>query len=204
MTLENRESFFARLQPYHAPKVLLDIQLAYTLAKGAHRTQVRKELDENGKPVRYFEHLRRVALVLIDEAKVVDPNMIIAALFHDGFEDTRDLTPELVEHVFGEDVTRIVKIMSKTPKEGYLDRFYVSGDWRPFLIKACDRLDNLRSLKQASPEFQVKQLRETKEKYVPFLDHMVELVPHNVQERALNIRRLVTNELYDQISNRSI
>jgi hypothetical protein len=41
MTVENRESFFQRLYPFFSPKILRDIELAYILAKAAHRSQVR-------------------------------------------------------------------------------------------------------------------------------------------------------------------
>jgi len=172
-----RAEFFSKLIPYHAPSTLLNIELAYTLAKYGHRSQVRKETDKNGEPVRYFEHVRRVALILIDEARVKDSGMVIAALLHDGIEDTRDLTPEMIEHVFGADVVRMVKTLSKVPEENYLDRFYECSDWRPFLIKACDRLDNLRSLSHTQPDFQRKQITETKLKYVPLFRHMVNITP---------------------------
>lgn len=185
---ENRESFFRRLEPFFAPKVLLDVQLAYTLAKFSHRAQTRQEMDTEGQPLRYFEHVRRVALVLLDEALVVNREMTLAALLHDGMEDTRDLTPEMIEHCFGSDVVSIVKTLSKVPKEGYLERFRLSTDWRPYVIKACDRLDNLRSLDGSLPAFQEKQIRETREKYYPIFDRMVLLTPPEYRDRAQNLR----------------
>lgn len=197
---ENRETFFSRLTPFHAPTTLLDVQLAYTLAKYSHRAQVRKELDEAGQPVRYFEHVRRVAIVLIDEAKIVMPEMVIAAVLHDGPEDTRDLNPEMIEHCFGSDVVSIVKTLSKTPKEGYLSRFYVSNDWRPYVIKACDRLDNLRSLPAAPIEFRRKQIKETKEHYFPLFERMVELTPPAFLMQAIAMRNLIIDELVNQMS----
>lgn len=168
--IENRESFFSRLRPFHSPGTLLDIELAYTLAKFSHRAQTRKELDSSGNPLRYFEHVRRVALILIDEAHIVHPDLVIASLLHDGVEDTRDVTPEMIEHCFGRDVSQIVKVLSKTPKEGYVERFRIANDWRAYTIKMCDRLDNLRSLHQTAPEFQAKQIKETREKYIPLFN----------------------------------
>lgn len=106
---ENKDSFFKRLEPTLATSSLLDVKLAYTLAKFSHRAQFRKEIDNNGHQVRYFEHLRRVALILIDELEIIDPVIIISALLHDGIEDTVDLTPEMIEHCFGSDVVSIVK-----------------------------------------------------------------------------------------------
>jgi GTP pyrophosphokinase len=186
--MENRESFFKRLEPFFAPSVLLDINLAYTLAKFSHRSQTRKESNEDGTPVRYFEHVRRVALVMIDEAKIVSKETIVSCLLHDGIEDTRDLTPEMIERFFGQDVVTIVKTLSKVPKEGYLDRLAMSSDWRPYAIKACDRLDNLRSLGQATREFQSKQVKETQEKYYPIFDRMLTLSPRDQISRLTHVR----------------
>lgn len=185
---ENRESFFERLEPYFSPKVLLDIQLAYTLAKSGHRSQVRKELGEDGAPLRYFEHVRRVTLVLIDEAKIVNREMILAALLHDGIEDTKEVTSAMIEHAFGEDVAVMVKTLSKVPYEGYLERFNQSVDWRPYAIKACDRIDNLRSLPGTSKEFQAKQVKETREKLYPLFTRMLTLVPPQFSSSAQYLR----------------
>src|SRR5574338_1238344 len=87
--MENKETFQARVRPYFSPSEQLDVKLAYCLAKFGHRAQTRKELTE-GKPTRYFEHVRRVAIVLMDEMKVINRDMIIAALLHDSVEDTND------------------------------------------------------------------------------------------------------------------
>jgi len=186
-----RAEFFQRLQPFHAPSTILDIELAYTMSKYGHRAQVRKESDDTGKPVRYFEHPKRVALILIDLVKIVDPTMVISCLIHDGLEDTRDLTPEMIEHIWGTDVVKIVKTLSKTPKEGYLNRFFMSTDWRPYVIKGCDRLDNLSSLAQTSLEFQQRQIAETKEKYYPLFDRMVSLTPMEYKVQVQGLRDLI-------------
>jgi len=190
----NRAEFFAKLDPFFSPTSLLQIQVAYTFAKFGHRAQVRKEKDESGKPLRYFEHVRRVAVNVIDDARIPLPELVVAGLIHDGIEDTRDLTPEMIQHLFGEDVVRIVKTLSKVPEQGYLERFYLSTDWRAYVVKACDRLDNLRSLGAASAEFQAKQIKETREKYYPLFDRMVELTPPEYLARVRNLRDLVIKQ----------
>lgn len=192
--IENRESFFGCLEPFLAPSVLLDVQAAYTMAKYGHRAQVRKELDDHGEPVRYFEHVRRVAIILIDEVKIVKPEMIVSCLLHDIVEDAPNLPPALIEHVFGTDVVVIVKTLSKAPKEGYIERFNMCTDWRPYVIKACDRLDNLRSLEAGTLEFRTRQVAETQEKYYPLFDRMLELVPTEHRRHAQSIRDAVTKE----------
>lgn len=194
--IENKESFKARLSSRFSPSTQLDIMLAYFLAKFGHRAQFRKELVD-GEPLRYFEHVRRVAIILMDEMKIFNKDMIIGALLHDSFEDTHDLTPELVEHSFGVDVVNMVKILSKTPKEGYHDKLKGCFDWRILALKACDRLDNLRSLMAPGTtiEFQKKQIKETKEIYFPLFDSLVTLTPepykNNVMVIRDEIRRLI-------------
>jgi (p)ppGpp synthase/HD superfamily hydrolase len=192
MSVENRESFFQRLYPFFSPKILRDIELAYILAKAAHRSQTRKELDAaTGEPQRYFEHVRRATLIGIDLAQIVRPDTVIASILHDGIEDTRDLRPEMIEHVFGADVCGIVKVLSKDPKEGYLDRFYVCTDWRPYFVKACDRLDNLRSMAGATVEFRRKQVAETRDKYFRLFDRMVTLTPEEYRDGTRRLRELI-------------
>lgn len=182
---ENRASFMARL--HFVPSVMLDVEWAYTAAKASHSWQTRKELGPDGQPLRYFEHIRRVSLVLIDEARCATPEMVCAALLHDSVEDTH-LSLAMIEHMFGADVAGLVQKLSKVPKEGYLERLMLCTDWRPYLIKACDRLDNLRSLAGSSPEFQRKQLIETRDKYFPVFDRMLALTPDEYRDRVLVIR----------------
>jgi (p)ppGpp synthase/HD superfamily hydrolase len=195
--IENKETFRARLRPYFSPSVQLDIQLAYTLAKFGHRAQTRKELTD-GKPTRYFEHVRRVSLVLMDEMKIMDRDMIIAAILHDAIEDCQDLTPELLEHCFGSEVVTMIKLLSKAPKEGYIIRLGNCKNWKALAIKACDRLDNLRSLMipGTSPEFQKKQVQETKDKYFSLFDQLMTLCPSmhytNVSIIRDEIRNLIS------------
>lgn len=185
---ENRESFCRRLRPILAMRDLMLVEAAYVFAKHGHRAQFRKEIDpETGRKVRYFEHPRRVALILIDEVCCVDPVMIMAALIHDCIEDTDIITPDLIEHTLGTEVARIVKMLSKVPKEGYLDRLKAYADWRVLVIKACDRLDNLRSLGHATVEFQKKQVSETEEKYFPLFDLMAGLTP---KAHARGVKRI--------------
>lgn len=186
--MENKHTFQARLQPYFSPSDQLDVKLAYCLAKFGHRAQTRKEMVD-GKQTRYFEHVRRVAIILMDELKIMDRDMIITALLHDSLEDCADLTPELLEHTFGSDVVHMVKMLSKCPKEGYIDRLAHCHEWKVLAIKACDRLDNLRSLMIPgnTNEFKKKQIAETKDKYFSLFDKMVTLTPpnHHTQINAI-------------------
>lgn len=162
---ENKYTFFARLEPALAPSEIVRVRGAYYLAKFGHRAQFRKETDPEGFPLRYFEHVRRVAIILIDEARIYDPDLIITALLHDTLEDTEAIDGAIIEQFFGTRVARLVRLLTKDPKEGYVERLKSSPD--ALLVKACDRLDNLRSLEGADPAFQRKQCKETREVYLP-------------------------------------
>jgi (p)ppGpp synthase/HD superfamily hydrolase len=196
--MENRESFFARINPFMSPSDLRDIEIAYMMAKYAHRSQFRKELDENGQQIRYFEHLRRVAIVLLDELNIRRPEMIISALLHDSLEDTKDITQEIIEHLFGKRVVTIVKLLSKTPKEGYYDRLLKYGDCDVFTIKGCDRLDNLRSLKDTTLEFREKQILETKTKIYPMLSSLTSFQNHPTSDGFL-IAKLLEGKIFNLV-----
>ena len=128
-------------------------------------------------------------------ARIVRLDTTIASFLHDTREDTR-LSAEQIEDCFGSDVCNIVKVLSKVPKEGYLDRFFVCTDWRPYFVKACDRLDNLRSLSQSPVEFRRKQVVETRDKYYRLFDRMVVLTPEEYRDGVRRLRELVqsTNE----------
>lgn len=187
---ENHATFFARIGPHFSPRELRRIGLAYALAKYEHRAQTRKELDEQGEPIRYFEHVRRSTLIGLDEAKIILFETTVANVLHDTLEDTR-MTAEEIQDDFGEDICRIVKVLSKVPKDGYLDRFFICTDWRPYFIKACDRLDNLRSLSQTSVEFRNKIVAETRDKYFRLFDRMVMLTPEVHRDGTRRLRDLI-------------
>ncbi len=113
---ENKDTFFARLEGRFAPSEMLKTKLAYMLAKYGHRGQERKERWDNGQKVRYFEHVRRVALILMDTPRldsIFTPEGVQIALLHDVLEDTEDVSAEMLEMMFGRDVVLGVMAMTK-------------------------------------------------------------------------------------------
>lgn len=164
---KNKEQFFNSLQAHLTPSELTKVQVAYTLAKFGHRFQLRKEIEDN-KQVRYFEHVKRVALVLIDELNIYNCDDICIALLHDSFEDTKDITPELVEFIFGNNVCKGVKYLTNIPKEGYVERLNLAPN-NIKIIKLCDRVDNMRHINSelCTEKFQIKKKKETVSDYIP-------------------------------------
>lgn len=166
---ENKTTFFARLEPRLAPSDLRRVRGAYYMAKYGHRAQVRKELGPDGEPLRYFEHVRRVAIIMMDIAGIYDADYVCTCLLHDVLEDTEDLDADILEQFYGNDVARRVRLLTKIPKDGYSERLQLA-DQGTILCKACDRLDNLKSLKETSEEFQEKQIKETVKVYMPIFE----------------------------------
>jgi len=170
--LENKVTFLARIEHIFAPSDVLRTNLAYMMAKHAHRAQQRKEVDESGRRVRYFEHVRRVALILMDsKVKIFTPEEVQVALLHDTLEDTEDVTPEILELAFGKSVT--LGVMAMTKRLGLETKHYQRQLERvpiaPY-IKLCDRVDNMRNCKveHVGNGFLQKQLTETRDKWLPW------------------------------------
>lgn len=185
--LENRAKFLERLKDLPEEEIQL-IDFCYDIAKEAHRPQVRKD------GVRYFEHVRQVAIILMDECKIMNPDMIKAALLHDSIEDSSifgktnqsytewsKVSAFRLTRLFNEKVAKLVinltkpsinNVEFKTKDEMhhfYIDRLQ-NGPDEVKLVKMCDRLHNLRSLTHTKPEFINKQLKETREVYLPIFE----------------------------------
>ncbi len=133
---------------------------ALDLARLAHAGQTR---DEGGE---YLLHPVRVALLLLDELKVADPEEIAAALCHDVLEDSqiaagelgRRTTPRVAEMVaaltkdpIASGLVGEARVAAKTARD---NRYYAhigTADLAVRRVKCADRLDNLRHVHK-SPE----------------------------------------------------
>ncbi len=190
---ENRESFFYRIAlifPKHDPRYQM-IDRAYNTAKDAFRGIYR----EDGE--RYFEHLRAVALILIDYLRVRDHNLIVAALLHDIVEDINTWSIERVGLEFGGEAALLVEWLTK-PKESvgfskkesdlvYHKRFALAPR-EFFLIKLPDRLHNLITLWACSTEKMLRKIEETKRYYLPYAEkHLILL--HEIEEAIENLEK---------------
>ncbi|NTW14697.1 MAG: HD domain-containing protein [Candidatus Moranbacteria bacterium] len=201
---EDHEAFSARLLSAMERGELNEedverIEFAYDIAKAAHRNQAR----ESGE--RYFEHLRAAALILMDEAKIFDRDMIIAALLHDAGEDTgifgnitksyekwRQRSRLRLGWAFNERTADMVIAVTKPSIDGILfhdkaeaGEFYHRGldaaSPETILIKMADRLHNLRTLSDTPPEKQRKQIKETREIYWPLFEKTRQAYPDAVE-----------------------
>lgn len=172
---ENRETFFRRIASFFAPMdpKYKAIEKAYDYAKDAFRDIERKDGD------RYFEHLRAVAIILIDYLRIRDHDAIIAALLHDIVEDISSWTIERVRAEFGDRVALLVDYASKpsvkeypSKKERvkvYRNRFE-NAPREFFFIKLSDRLHNLLTMWSLSSEKRNSKIEETRRYYLPYAE----------------------------------
>lgn len=158
------EKFHEYLGRYKYPKSeRLLILKALDFARLAHDGQERDE----GVP--YITHPIRVANLLLHELSQMDADMICTALLHDVIEDCRISTRELKNN-FNDAIASMVKTLSKDPRienhqKVYYDGIVQSND-KTKLIKLCDRLDNLRSLRFSQNKSRIKKyVTETEKKY---------------------------------------
>lgn len=132
---------------------------ALAFATEVHAGQQR----DGGAP--YIGHPVAVALLLAD-CGYEHPDLLAAALLHDVCEDCGVSGAELAGR-FGAEVARVVQLLSKG-EAGYLGRVF--ADRSASLIKAADRLHNVRSLVTAPTAKRVRYSRETLAALLPHLE----------------------------------
>ena len=116
----------------------------------------------------YANHPIRVAINLLKYKKSKEiEDLVCAALLHDTLEDTVLNYYDIAEF-FGEFVANIVKdvtnnydYINEIGKEKYLSIKLKSMTSYELVIKLCDRLDNIMDLKNSSPEFIERTIKET-------------------------------------------
>ncbi|RJQ26641.1 bifunctional (p)ppGpp synthetase/guanosine-3',5'-bis(diphosphate) 3'-pyrophosphohydrolase [Candidatus Parcubacteria bacterium] len=178
-----RREFMNKLEPIMSPKELEAIETAYILAKYGHRGQ---ERDDG---TRYFEHPKSVAHILIEELQINDSQTIIMALLHDVLEDSHILSPYRIELNFGKEVVIGLKLLTKKPKTGYLKRLSTYGDNKTILVKLCDRLHNLRTLKYCTKKKQQEQIEETESHLLPLVSLLIKRLPKKDKWRGEYIQK---------------
>lgn len=177
-----------------------DVELvmeAYGDAKTGHGYE--QQVRDNGE--RYFEHPRRVALILMRELGIYDPDMIISALLHDIVEDTysfgaRDEAYAKIQRRYNKRVATFVLALSKEPCQDPEEK--IARDHRYFegitsegpktmILKLADRLDNLRDLDQCTVEKKRHYAQETRAHILPMAMVVADQVRGKVRLNVLRV-----------------
>lgn len=165
------DELIAIMVKYHPDTDVAMVEKAYHFAEKAHSGQMRK----SGEP--YFIHPLIVSGILAE--LMLDPPTIAAGLLHDTVEDCEDVTLEVIEREFGQEVALLVDGVTKLKRLDFSSRveqqaesirkmiLAMSKDIRVVLIKLADRMHNMRTLKAQSPESQRRIAQETLDIYAP-------------------------------------
>lgn len=155
-----RDPFFLPLITPNSPPHLEKIVAAFVFAYYGHQGQVR----DGGEP--YFEHPKAVARMIFSDLSIWDWKYIVLALLHDIMEDSYIMSWQRVDINFGVDILQGLHLLTKT-SDDYFDKLMYSGTKRELTVKLCDRLHNVRTLDQCTPEKQVEYLQETETYCLP-------------------------------------
>ncbi len=153
------------------------LQKALAFATEKHRGQLRK----GGSP--YITH--PIAVAEYVKGWGCDEETQITALFHDLLEDT-DATEAEIEVLGGKAVLVSVKLLTK--EKGYNMAEYVERiKQNPMakVVKAADRLHNLRCATEADEAFRRKYIIESTEWYLDFNDE----IPDAVKELEASFKK---------------
>lgn len=137
------------------PEQLRLIERAYAVADHWHRDHERA----SGDP--YITHPVAVAVSLAENG--MDHQVLCAALLHDVLDDT-DCTEDLLVDDFGARITGLIKAMAAIDSQQALA---ACTDPHVLMLKLCDRLHNLRTIRFLSPDKQRRKSRETLEIFAP-------------------------------------
>lgn len=192
----NRKKFFGLLStlPYGD---LVQVQLAYWLAKNAHRPDPPRD-----DGTRQFEHARTVAVTLIQRGYQYR-DLLTVALLHDVVEDTN--TPSgIIVNLFEPAIWESLFLLSKLvpvfdPVTGQicgryqksLDEYFagIAGarlDVR--LVKCADRLDNLNTCGVWEPERQIRYAAESERYVLPIAEAVDPWFTREIADRIRAIR----------------
>lgn len=181
-----KSGFTRLLKPFeNSIDDILKITRAFSIAIKVHSGQVKK----GNKIEPYINHPLRVALILTEELHEYDIDLVCAAILHDTLgvtagtsttntknttDSQRDILEARLKNEFGERVYCIVTSLAKPlakseEKERILGEYFKNiarGPEDVRYIKLADRLDNIRSLKNAIQKDKVLRYKEETEKYI--------------------------------------
>jgi len=157
---------------------LTEVKKAIYYARKYHGTQTR----QSGEP--YYSHPIEVAIIVSNY--LCDTDIIVTSILHDTIEDTK-LTKEMIATIFGgqvaeqvDDLTRD-KVYGKISSAELVRLLWSEKKYRMLLVKQCDRLHNMQTIKAKSPEKIKKIVEETLSNYMslaiylntPKIEHML-------------------------------
>ncbi len=185
-----KKQFFAKVrQKISDERCIVAIEVAYNIAKEAHRQQQRKDGE------RYFDHVKAVAWILLTETGITDQLrltiLLTAALLHDIIEDTFVAKRRHLKFMFDQvspDITavawEVTKVKVNDPQKKWR-KLLASNRVPTKLVKAADRLHNQRTLLYCSRRQIRKKNKETRNTILPWLRTNLETIDEQSRQQIL-------------------
>lgn len=106
---------------------------AYYIMKNHFNWKYREVKNSNWENERYFEHLKSVAYILLEELSSPTLEKIILWLLHDSIEDIPNLTFEILKWLFWEKIANATNKLSKKDWRNYLNEEEINH------IESCEK-----------------------------------------------------------------
>lgn len=177
-----KTGFTKLLKPFEESiKDIEKITKSFGLAIKIHNEIIRKYQSDVTEP--QINHSLRVALILSEEIKMNDSDLVCSALLHDIF-NKEDLSQEIRDHIkieIGDKVYKTISFFSKKTKKNN-DKSSAAGagavgaieiqiskikkaDMYVKCIILAERLDDIRSLKNSRRKDKIARFKEETQKY---------------------------------------
>ncbi len=195
---DKMESVVAKVKAYHPNPDIDLLRRAMHFAAECHAPQVRK----SGEP--YILHPLEVSEIICELR--LDIHGVCAGVLHDVVEDC-DVTVEQIAEMFNEDIAFIVNGVTKLSKYEFsskqqrqaesMRKMFVAmaSDIRVILVKLCDRVHNMRTLRHMKKEKQVEIAKETLDIYAPLANRLgIQWIKSELEDMAF--RYIYEDEYY--------
>ena len=127
------------------------------------------------------------------EFRIFHCQALVCGCMHDLKEDTYILSWDDVVRIFGKEVYRGLRILTKEEGKDYWWGIETS-DWWIMMVKLADRLHNIRTVTNRHPvAFQRKQLRETERLFFALVEVFARKLPKKY--RLLHLPEYIESEL---------
>ena len=169
---DNEIKSYYFLKGFAHGKNYINMQKALILARQFHNGQHRKGGAD------YIVHPLRVCAYLVS-LNMEDDILLSSALLHDVVEDN-DLiheNPEILvdEYKLNPEILKVVLTVTKSKglNKDQETRYYdgIKRNWRALIVKLSDRVNNISTMQEFTPEKRISYIEETKEFILPLCSY---------------------------------
>lgn len=166
MPESTKTGFLRLIKPFErSTEDIIKITRAFGIALKVHDREFGKENTVDP----FINHHLKVALLITEELRIFDADLVCAALLLDTLNSNVDVLNEF-EHPIRE-ILAVSRMPSfnKNEREKMLNEYFTNLSNSPLFARylvLADRLENIRALKKASHKHKISRYREETEKYI--------------------------------------